>query len=313
MHPAYSVIFFTTASGAGYGLLALLGLFGAAGFLPAGAGFTVLALGVALALIAGGLLSSTLHLTHPERAWRAVSQWRSSWLAREGVLALATFVPAGLFGLSVLLGAPRGVVAVLGVLSAVLALATVWATSMIYASLRAVRQWNSRWVPPVYLTLALMTGALLLAALGGLWGGGWPGIGWIAAALTAVGWLVKTAYWREIGAGRAANDLGSATGLDRLGPVHLLEKPHTEENFLMRELGYQMARTHVAKLRRIAHLTLFALPLLLCFAGLWAPPVLAGIAAVAAVLSAGVGVLTERWLFFAEARHTAMLYYGYAA
>ena len=313
MHPAYSVILFTTASGAGYGLLALLGLLGAAGLLPAGGWFTVLALGLALALITGGLLSSTLHLTHPERAWRAVSQWRSSWLAREGVLALATFVPAGLFGLSLMLDAPRGVVAVLGVLSAALALATVWATSMIYASLRAIRQWNTRSVPPVYLVLALMTGALLLTALQHLWGGGWPGVGWIAAVLTAAGWLVKAAYWREIDAGRPGNDLGSATGLDRLGPVHLLEMPHTEDNFLMRELGYQVARTHTAKLRRIAHLTLFALPLLLSLAALWAPPVLAGVAAVAAVLSASVGVLTERWLFFAEARHTAMLYYGYAA
>lgn len=31
MHPAFSVIFFTTASGAGYGLLALLGVLGPAG------------------------------------------------------------------------------------------------------------------------------------------------------------------------------------------------------------------------------------------------------------------------------------------
>lgn len=313
MHPAYSVIVFTTASGAGYGLLALLGVFGAAGHVPAGPGFTVLALGVALALVAGGLLSSTLHLTHPERAWRAVSQWRSSWLAREGVLALATFVPAGLLGLAVLLGAPRGVVAVPGVLSAVLALATVWATSMIYASLRAVRQWNSRWVPVVYLALALMTGALLLAALERLWGSGGPGVGWAAAVLTAAGWLVKAAYWREIDGQRPVHDVGGATGLDRLGPVHLLEQPHTEENFLMRELGYQVARSHAAKLRLITHATLFALPLLLSLAALWAPPVPAGVAAVAAVLSAGAGVLTERWLFFAEARHTAMLYYGYAA
>ena len=313
MHPAYSVIFFTTASGAGYGLLALVGLLAPAGLLPEGGWFTLTALGLALALITGGLLSSTFHLTHPERAWRALSQWRSSWLSREGVLALATFVPAVLFGLAVLFDAPRGLVAVLGLASAALALATVWATSMIYASLRAVRQWNSGWVPPAYLVLAPMTGALLLAALGHLWGGGWPGVGWIAAALTVAGWLVKAAYWREIDTARPVHDLGAATGLNRFGAVHLLEKPHTEENFLMRELGFQVARAHAAKLRRIAHLTLFAVPLLLSVAALWLPPVLAGMAAVLAVLSAGVGVLTERWLFFAEARHTAMLYYGEAA
>lgn len=313
MHPAYSVIFFTTASGAGYGLLALLGVFSAIGLLPEGMGFTVLSLGLALVLIAGGLLSSTLHLTHPERAWRAVSQWRSSWLAREGVLALATFVPAGLFGLAVLLGAPRGVVAVLGVLSAVLALATVWATSMIYASLRAVRQWNNRWVPPVYLLLALATGALLLTALERLWGGGWGWTAGVAAGLLAVGWASKAAYWRTIDAKRPCHTVGSATGLERLGPVHLLEQPHTEENFLMRELGYEVARTHAAKMRRIARMMLFIGPIVLSMVALWLPPLFAGEAAVLAVVCAAIGVLTERWLFFAEARHTAMLYYGYAA
>ncbi|HYH38952.1 MAG TPA: DmsC/YnfH family molybdoenzyme membrane anchor subunit [Azospirillum sp.] len=308
MHPAYSVIFFTTASGAGYGLLALLGILNPMGLLPPGPWFTLTALALALALITGGLLSSTLHLTHPERAWRAVSQWRSSWLSREGVLALAAYVPAGLFGLAVLLEAPRALVAVPGIASALLALVTVYATSMIYASLRAIRQWHNRWVPAVYLALALMTGALLLAALQGLWGGGWRGLGGLAAVLMAAGWLVKAAYWRAIDAQAPGHGVGSATGLDRLGPVHLLEKPHTEENFLMRELGYQVARTHAAKLRRIAHAALFALPLLLSLAAL-ALPVLA----VLAVPSAAVGVLVERWLFFAEARHTAMLYYGAAA
>ena len=107
--------------------------------------------------------------------------------------------------------------------------------------------------------------------------------------------------------------LGEATGLNRLGPVHLLEKPHTEENFLMRELGYQVARTHAARLRRIVHAALFAAPLALTVLGLWLPPVPGAVAAILAVAAAAVGVLAERWLFFAEARHTAMLYYGQAA
>ena len=99
MHPAISVIFFTAASGAGYGLLALLGIAVPGGLLPADPWFGVAALGLALALVSAGLLSSTFHLGHPERAWRAVSQWRSSWLSREGVAALATYIPTGLFGI----------------------------------------------------------------------------------------------------------------------------------------------------------------------------------------------------------------------
>ena len=99
MHPAASVIFFTTASGAGYGLLFLLGLALPLGLIPADRWLGLVAMGLALGLIGLGLLSSTFHLGHPERAWRAFSQWRSSWLSREGVAAVATFLPAGLFAI----------------------------------------------------------------------------------------------------------------------------------------------------------------------------------------------------------------------
>ena len=96
MHPAYSVILFTTASGAGYGLLVWLALGGMLGLVPAERWLGIVGFGLAFALITAGLLSSTAHLGRPERAWRAFSQWRSSWLSREGVMAVATYVPAGL-------------------------------------------------------------------------------------------------------------------------------------------------------------------------------------------------------------------------
>ena len=145
MHPAYSVILFTTSSGAGYGLLALIGLSGATHGAASSIEFAITTLVVALGLISVGLLSSTFHLGHPERAWRAFSQWRSSWLSREGVLALATLVPVGLFGLGwVVFQDTTGFFAVMGLLSTVLALATVYCTAMIYASLATVPAWRAR-------------------------------------------------------------------------------------------------------------------------------------------------------------------------
>src|SRR5690242_347938 len=132
MHPAYSVIFFTSASGGGYLLLALLGLLGAFGILPADPVLGVVGFGVGFVMVTAGLLSSTFHLGHPERAWRAFSQWRSSWLSREGVLSVATFLPSGLLAIVwVFFGrAPL----VLAILTVAFALATVSATAMIYAS-----------------------------------------------------------------------------------------------------------------------------------------------------------------------------------
>jgi DMSO reductase anchor subunit len=99
MHPAYSVIFFTTASGAGYGLLIWLALLGALAAVPITLWIGLVGFALAFGLISFGLMSSALHLGRPERAWRAFTQWRSSWLSREGVLASVTYMPAGLLAL----------------------------------------------------------------------------------------------------------------------------------------------------------------------------------------------------------------------
>src|SRR5919201_675935 len=98
MHPAYSVIVFTTASGAGYGLLIWLAIAACGKLLPRDPLLGFCGLGLALTLITIGLLTSTFHLGRPERAWRALSQWRSSWLSREGIASIVTFMPALIFG-----------------------------------------------------------------------------------------------------------------------------------------------------------------------------------------------------------------------
>ena len=98
MHPALSVIVFTSLSGAGYGLLFLIGLLAGTPLLPQSPWFAFFGIGMALASATLGLLASTFHLGRPPRAWRAFSQWRSSWLSREGIFSLATFLPALLLG-----------------------------------------------------------------------------------------------------------------------------------------------------------------------------------------------------------------------
>ncbi len=185
MHPALSVIVFTTATGAGYGLLALLGISVAFGAIAPDRALGFVALGLALALITGGLLSSTLHLGHPERAWRAFSQWRSSWLSREGVMSVLTYVPAAVFGIGwVILGRTDGLVLAAGLLAALGALVTVFTTSMIYASLKPIAQWHSRFTTPAYLIFSLMTGAVLFDAILRLFGYDATGVAILAALAT---------------------------------------------------------------------------------------------------------------------------------
>ena len=311
MQPALSIIVFTTASGAGLGLLALLGLGAPLGFVLGQSSFAFVALIVAAALAGGGLLSSAAHLGRPERAWRALSQWRSSWLSREGIFAVLTVPPAAIFGIGwVFFGATAGVVGFCGILAAMLSLAALCSTGMIYASLKPIHQWHNIWVVPGYLALGLMSGWLLLGFLERLWGG-WPvGATLLALVATLAGWWIKEMYWRSIDTGSAASTVASATALGSRGKVRLFEAPHTQDNYLLQEMGFRLARKHKARLRLITRLALFLLPALFTLIALFRPGVAGAAAAGLAAASAALGLLVERWLFFAEAKHTVTLYYG---
>ncbi|HUC19811.1 MAG TPA: DmsC/YnfH family molybdoenzyme membrane anchor subunit [Acetobacteraceae bacterium] len=314
MTPALSVILFTTASGAGYGLLALLGLLVPFGLLPAMPWFGLATLVLALALVSGGLLSSTLHLGHPERAWRAVTQWRSSWLAREGLAALLTYLPALGFGATWFLAhRPAPAAAALGMLASVGAVVTLFCTSMIYASLRPVRQWRNAWVTPNFLLLAGYSGALWLAAMTRLFHASAALPSALALLFCLAALAAKLFYWRWIDRTPGASTAETATGLGHLGRVRTLDAPHTEENYLMREMGFRIARKHARRLRRLALIIGFAIPFVLTIVALILSVLLALAAAVIAALLALIGIFVERWLFFAEATHTVMLYYGRAA
>ncbi len=311
MHPAFSVIFFTTASGAGYGLVALVAVASALGFVPAGGWFAVATLGPATALIVAGLLASTFHLGHPERAWRALTQVRSSWLSREGVASLVTFVPLGIFGVAwAFFGRSDGVFALIGFATALCALVTIFTTAMIYRSLKPIYQWHNCWVAPNYMALGLATGALLLHVAAQAFGRPQPIVGIAALAFVAIAAYLKHCYWEFIDTTKSPSTPESATGLGARGKVRFLDSPHTEENYLQQEMGFRIARKHAAKLRRITRHAAFHLPFLLTAASLLlnGAPALAS-AALAAVLGLA-GTLVERWLFFAEAKHSVTLYYG---
>ncbi|HEY1935356.1 MAG TPA: DmsC/YnfH family molybdoenzyme membrane anchor subunit [Acetobacteraceae bacterium] len=312
MNPAFSVILLTTASGAGYGLLAWLGVMNALRLLPASPVFGVLAILVALALSAIGLLASTFHLGHPERAWRAISQWRSSWLSREGVLALFTNLPAlGFAAAWWFAGRSVGVTVVLGLLAAASGLATVGAQAMIYATLKPIRQWCNDLVLPNLLLLSLYSGAAWLAAATALLNQDAARLSAVVAAVFAVGGLVvKLAYWRQIDASAPVATIESATGLGWLGPVRSLEAPHTEENYLLREMGYVIARRHASRLRGVAMAAGFIVPSVLLVVGAAVGGSVATVLLCVSAILVILGIYIERWLFFAEATHTVTLYYG---
>ena len=305
MHPAFSVLIFTVMSGAGYGLMTLMIIGHLAGLPQLQDGTVLLSGGVlAIALITGGLLSSTLHLTNPKNAWRAFSRFKTSWLSREAVFAVLfypfalTYLAAIFFGGSEVTG--LGLLA--GILTAVLAMLTLFCTSMIYASLKTIRQWNSSLTPVNYIALGLMSGSLLLAALQSLIGGELSSsLYTLALALLVLGAVCKLVYLFWIGK-PAGSTINTATGFTQAN-VRLLDQGHTSNSFLNNEFGYTVAANKLVRMRLLMLVLAFVVPFLLLLTS-------SSVLLIIAALLTLAGLLVERWLFFAEARHVVRLFHG---
>lgn len=289
MHPAPSVIVFTVLSGLGFGFLTWLGL-----GLPAVTGWTAFfCYAAAYAMAVGGLVASTFHLGNPRRALKAFSQWRTSWLSREAWLSVAALVFMGLYAIGAIFVGE--LVAPLGLIGALLSVATVVATAMIYAQLSTVPRWN-HWLTPLHLlTLSLAGGAVLAQQ------------GIAALMLLAIAGVVQAGYWL-LGDKRFAergHTMETATGLGDRGKVRLYEGPHSGQNYLLKEMVFVVGRKHGQKLRLIAMVLNCAVPFLII--ALLPTGLVSVVLAAAAFLA---GTFASRWLFFAEAEHVVGLYYG---
>ena len=107
-----------------------------------------------------------------------------------------------------------------------------------------------------------------------------------------------------------SSTIESATGLGHIGSVRMLDPPHTQENYLLREMAYGVARRHSDKLRRLAVILGLLLPIALLPVAAMTGGVAAFALALVVAVSGSAGIVIERWLFFAEAQHTVTLYYG---
>ncbi len=305
MHPAFSVLTFTVMSGAGYGLAALLILGHLSGINGLQDTNVLLTSGIlALALITLGLLCSMGHLANPKNAWRAFNRFKTSWLSREGVFAVL-FYP---FFLIYLLGVwtqgaeINGFISIIGLLAALIAVVTLFCTSMIYASLKTIRQWNSSLTPLNYIVLGLMSGSIVLAAIqSSLTGSASSILYQLATALLILGAIAKVIYLFWIGK-PAGSTINTATGFTQAS-VRLLDQGHTSNGFLNNEFGYTVEANKIICLRVLMLVLAFLIPFFLILSGSSTLTIIAALLTVS-------GLLVERWLFFAEARHVVRLFHG---
>jgi DMSO reductase anchor subunit len=321
MNPAFSVIFLTTLIGVGQGLfLALFTAesYAAFGLLPPQAGgFYAAGSFIALAFLAAGLAASFFHLGHPERAWRAASQWRTSWLSREVIVLPAFMATVFLYGAAHMLGfnpvlarlpsgAPVNITAILGVAGTLLAFALFICTAMIYACLRFLREWHSPLTVINYVLLGGASGFTLAAGFAAIKAPGLAGFfgGW-ALILTVLAFVGRTAALVRNARLKPKSTLQTAIGVKHPRIVQKAQGAmggsfNTREFFHGRPAGW------LRGVRWVFLVLVFPVPILLIVAG--------EAAASVAVLLSGfcaqyAGLLAERWFFFAQANHPQNLYY----
>ena len=302
MHPAWSVIFFTVLAGIGQGLFLMLVRAAAHGAEP-----LALAIGGAasVVLMCIGLACSFLHLGHPLRAWRAIAMWRTSWLSREVIVLPATIGVVAWWSAAHLLGWPG--TSWLGAMGVVLCFALWGCTGMIYACIRFLREW-AHWLTLLNFTLlGWMSGASLFAAYWFVLYGRDASSFAIAAALAltliaAVARLASLARNRNL---KPVSTVQSAIGV-RTAKIVQMSQGATGGSFNTREFFHGKSALVVRNVKWIALGLAFALPAVLLLAAAMMPAFwLLALAAVSQLL----GLLAERWLFFAQANHPQNIYY----
>ncbi len=304
MNPAFSVIFLTTLIGAAQGLF--LALFGAQLTGLASPVFLATGGAVALTLAAAGLVASFFHLGRPERAWRTATMWRTSWLSRE-VIALPLFMGSLLVWTGAhALGMGQSLVMGLGLFTALVCLALFVCTAMIYASIKFLQEWASPFTLVNYGLLGLASGCTLATAMAGLQAPAWVGAFGVAALLfTAAGgvsrWLSLVRNARLV----PRSTLQSAIGV-RHPRITQRAQGFMGGSFNTREFFHRKTPGALRSVKWAFLLGAFVLPL-----GLLALGLVSGSVALLALAVAVqyLGLLAERWFFFAQANHPQNLYY----
>ncbi len=306
MHPAFSVISFTTLLGACQGLIVALGVMR---LLGAEVSSLIPILFIACALLVISLGASFFHLGHPERAWRAAAMWRTSWLSRE-VIVLPMFI--GLSGLWALLEwtQPNANALITLVISLLIVLSLLlWlCTAMIYACLKFIQEWAHPLTIVNYTLIGIASGLVLCASLLATFGENekvvWALLPW-ALVFTLAAFASRWASLQRNRRIKPLSTLQSATGIQN-PTLRQVSMGMSAGAFNTREFFHGATQVFLRNVKSGALALGFVAPAALLLLG---AAVQSNLLIALAFPVQYLGLLCERWLFFAQARHPQNLYY----
>ncbi|MCU7874302.1 MAG: dimethyl sulfoxide reductase anchor subunit [Candidatus Thiodiazotropha sp. (ex Lucinoma annulata)] len=321
MHPAFSVIFLTTLLGAGQGLFLALytgQLYALANLLPDQSNdFYIMGSLLSMVLLIAGLIASVFHLGRPERAWRAATQWRTSWLSREVVVLPAAMALTFFYGLFHYLGwtqslftisdtLPVDATLVTGALGTLASFLLFLCTAMIYASLRFIKAWHTPLTVANFLFLGMASGFMLAAALSAYMGTNLVAFyGTWAVVATTLGAISRGSSLYRNSKFRCKVDMQSAIGVHH-SQLHQKAQGFMGGSFNTREFFHGKSDGFLLMIRYIFLLMVFVLPVLMILFAYLSESVRLPIAAFAIQY---IGLVLERYYFFTEAKHPQNLYY----
>lgn len=302
MHPAFSVISFTTLLGAAQGFIVTLAIIALTGEkIPHLVGLLAFAIG----LLIVSLAASFFHLGHPERAWRAMAMWRTSWLSRE-VIILPAFI-----GLTTLWAVFEwmGIRSPWLILVVIAVSAALWVcTAMIYACIKFIAEWAHPITIANYFLLGIASGLTLTVSLFALIGAAQALIAKVAIWAAVATLIAAGVRWMSIkrnAALKPKSTVQSATGIHHPRVVQK-SMGMSAGAFNTREFFHGKSEFFVRHIKKLMAAFCFGLPVLLLLLGVSSD---SGLLLAIAFPAQYLGLLAERWLFFAQARHPQNIYY----
>lgn len=321
MNPAFSVIFLTTLIGVGQGLFVAMFAgqsISALGFLPEQSNqFYVIGSFVVIVLLIAGLIASFFHLGHPERAWRSAAMWRTSWLSREVIVLPLLMGTVFIYGLIHYydwslsdLGFAKGFTGDLSIIVGIGGIALTFAlficTGMIYACIKFLQEWSHP-LTIINFTLFGLSSGFLLATLIAQYSA--PDFKTLFASCTLVLTLLVlvTRAWSLFRNARLRpkSTLQSAIGV-RHGKIQQKSMGFMGGSFNTRDFFHGVSPTFFKSIKWIFLLLVFPATTLLLLSGLMRESIVLLAAAFAVQY---LGLIAERWFFFAQANHPQNLYY----